>query len=231
MNAAIDIFKTERPDIDVQLHRVPFFLEPQYNELGPEFTESHDERMLRKFGSPEVFESVKRSQALIPRGLEVGMDASVGWTQENLSRRIQSSTLNAHRLVLFIEQAYGVVSSERIYSILNRLHFTEGGVLNDPSLLDRAIEETFEGDIDAINASKAHLLTEKGKSETLELASKVTDEGISGIPTLIVDGQFVVSPTGGTQDVLKALRAATPRNGKPSGKAAFALLNRNRISA
>lgn len=100
------------------LVRVPLFLEPGYINKPPDFWESHDERMLRKFGSMQAFERFKAqhglskvfycdslfviSFVLVPRGREVGLDDSVGYNDENLSRRRQSSTLNAHRLVYYI---------------------------------------------------------------------------------------------------------------------------------
>lgn len=96
--------KGDLNSIDVQLYRVPFFLEPDYNSFPDAFTETHLTRMTRKFGSREAFELVKKSHGLIPRGMEVGLNDSVGWTEENLDRRIQSSTLNAHRLLLFTQQ-------------------------------------------------------------------------------------------------------------------------------
>ena len=84
------------------VRRVPFFLEPDYVHQGENFVESHDTRMLRKFGSMEAFDRFKKSHGLIPRGKEVGLDASCGYTQANLTRRVQSSTLRSHRLVYYL---------------------------------------------------------------------------------------------------------------------------------
>jgi hypothetical protein len=55
-----------------------------------DFTETHDTRMIRKFGSQKAFDRVKISQALVPRGEEVGLDI-IGFIQDNLDKRIQSS--------------------------------------------------------------------------------------------------------------------------------------------
>jgi hypothetical protein len=86
------------------LCRVPFFLEPGYNTKAENFWETHEKRMVRKFGSIEAFERVKASHGLIPRGEEVGLNSSMGYTEENLANRRQSSTLRSHCLVLYVSQ-------------------------------------------------------------------------------------------------------------------------------
>ena len=39
---------------------------------------------------------------IVPRGAEVGLDSSMGYTQEALTNRRQSSTLKSHRLIAYI---------------------------------------------------------------------------------------------------------------------------------
>jgi hypothetical protein len=84
------------------IYRVPFFLEPGYLNQPADFWESHDTRMIRKFGSKEAFDRVKIQHGLVPRAREAGLTESLGFTDENLSNRKQSSTLNAHRLVQYV---------------------------------------------------------------------------------------------------------------------------------
>jgi hypothetical protein len=108
------------------LCRVPFFLEPGYHEgacgaggcassadgVDHSFRELHDTRMLRKFGSMAAFERFKRSHGLVPRGNEVGLNADMGYTEENLARRVQSSTLRSHRLIAYLSQVSGLFYSD-----------------------------------------------------------------------------------------------------------------------
>ena len=60
------MFAAERSDLlpPPELHRVPFFLEPDY---APGYRESHQTRMVRKFGSAERFEAFKKGHGLVPR--------------------------------------------------------------------------------------------------------------------------------------------------------------------
>jgi hypothetical protein len=112
--AAVAVLQAENPNLEILLHRVPFFLEPGYISKPDSFTESHDERMIRKFGSKEAFERVKKAHALIERGRDVGLTAEVGFTQAQLDKRVQSCTLDSHRLVLFVEQQFGTALSEAL---------------------------------------------------------------------------------------------------------------------
>jgi hypothetical protein len=112
--------------------------------------------MIRKFGSIEAFNRVKASHGLIPRGAEVGLDASIGFTQEILDKRIQSSTLNSHRLINYITQKYatatkaeagtsGLKKVEAVYDELNKKHFLDNRILNDKELLIECISSPTVG--------------------------------------------------------------------------------------
>lgn len=189
---------------------------------NPDFTETHEERMVKKFGSKEAFQRVKDSHGLIPRGNEVGLDATVGWTQEQLDKRVQSSTLDSHRLVLHVQQTLGTVISEQLYSILNRKHFLEAGVLNSPALLTSAVHE--------LNLSSEENLrletflndpNRRGTEQVLWAYAKVTgDLGISSIPTLIIDGSVMLSGSSQSDEVLLALNGVMARGG-PTGHRLF----------
>ena len=183
-----------------------------------DFTEPHNTRMVRKFGSMEKFEQVKKSHGLIPRGREAGLDESIGFTQNQLDKRIQSCTINAHRLVLYVSQ-FGLDKSEKLYSILNRKHFTEAGVLNDKKLLRESLEET------GLTGEQFHSAVEflkdgtRGKDEVLEMYEKVQAMGIYSIPTLLVDGQYIVNGAARPYEVLSVLKMLEKE--QPSGKRVF----------
>ena len=106
---------------------------------------------------------------------------------------MQSCTLNSHRLVLYVAAHFGLDRSEQLYSILNRKHFTEAGVLNDPDLLRAAVQE-----LKLSEAQEKQCLAfledpnEPGKEEVLDLLQRVEAVGIHGIPVLIVDGSLLV---------------------------------------
>ena len=126
-------------EVDMELHRVPFFLEPGYIHQAEGWWETHTARMVRKFGSQSAFDQVKSAHRLMPRAREVGLDAD-GWTDANLDRRRQSSTLRAHRLIRWLDETRGWECAERAYAHLHSAHFVEGQLLNDLTVLAGAAE-------------------------------------------------------------------------------------------
>jgi predicted DsbA family dithiol-disulfide isomerase len=174
--------------------------------------------MIRKFGSQEAFDRVKKSHGLIPRGAEVGLDASVGYTQAQLDLRIQSSTLNSHRLILYVAQRFGLGKSEQLYDIFNRRHFLEAGILNDRKLLVDSLEELELKSVD-LEETIAFLDDEsRGTAQVLELYNRVTGMGIYSIPTLLVDGRFSISGAQRASGVLDVLERASDN---PIGQGVF----------
>ena len=115
----MDKLAAERPDLSIELHRVPFFLEPWYVDQPRGWWETHTTRQVRKFGSLEAFERVKAAHCLMPRACEAGLDAC-GWSDENLDARRQSSTMRAHRLIVWLDRTVGWQRAEDAYAALVR---------------------------------------------------------------------------------------------------------------
>lgn len=188
----------------MELHRVPFFLEPWYAQQPDEFWEPHETRMVRKFGSREAFEQVKLSHRLMPRACEAGLDVE-GWTEERLAQRRQSSTLRAHSLIRWLDETRGWEAAEVAYAVLTNGHFVEGGLINDLLLL-RAAAVAAGADADE---AEAYLRAGKGESAVMASAKAVQRFGIHSIPALFVGGTLCVSGAAAADEVLSALRGVS----------------------
>mmetsp|Transcript_744 Transcript_744/g.2029 ORF Transcript_744/g.2029 Transcript_744/m.2029 type:complete len:216 (-) Transcript_744:405-1052(-) len=186
--------------LQTTLHRVPFFLEPDYNAMSEDWSESHESRMCRKFGSKDAFERVKVAHRLMPRAAAAGLSAE-GWTEARLAARVQSSTLRAHRLVLWVERTRGWEAAEECYRVLGTCHFVESKRLNDLTVLRSAAEAA---GVDA-DAAEAYLCSSDGEAEVLAAVDAVSRHGIHSIPTLCVNGQLVISGAASSEEVLAAL--------------------------
>jgi predicted DsbA family dithiol-disulfide isomerase len=93
--------------------------------------------------------------------------------------------------------------AEELYSVLNRKHFIEGGVLNDRSLLLSAIDEI------GLERQKYEdfLSSDEGTQEILEMVDLVHSYGIHSIPVLIINGgQEIVQGAAVTEDIVRKLR-------------------------
>ena len=117
--------------------------------------------MVRKFGSMEAFERVKKAHGLIPRGAEVGLDVSVGFHQPQLDKRVQSSTMNSHRLILYVGEVHGIEACEALYDEINRRHFTEAAILNDKNMLMEAVSTSLNITEEEVKALSSFLNEEK----------------------------------------------------------------------
>src|SRR6478672_4611298 len=89
--------------------RVPFFLEPDYQEDVP-YIESNRDRLVRKWGGRQGWERQKRIHDLKGRGEAAGIKFF------NLDR-LASNTMASHRLIQHIGKTYGLGISERIYDL------------------------------------------------------------------------------------------------------------------
>lgn len=91
--------------------RVPFFLEPHYDE-NKEYEMTNRERLINKWGGPQGWEEQKLRHDLKGRGLEAGIP------HFNLDRKAANS-MASHRLIQYIGKNYGLDISEAIYDKLN----------------------------------------------------------------------------------------------------------------
>ena len=91
--------------------RVPFFLEPGYDETKP-YIESNRDRLIQKWGGMRGWEEQKRRHDLKGRGLLAGIP------HFNLDR-LTANTMASHRLIQNIGKRFGLHVSEAVYDRLN----------------------------------------------------------------------------------------------------------------
>jgi len=214
----MDEFAEERaaagmPAVPVELHRVPFFLEPWYVNQPDDFWETHYTRQTRKFGSVEAFERVKLAHRLMPRAAEAGLDVE-GWSDENLDNRRQSSTLRAHRLIRWLDQTLGWQKAEEAYAHLHDAHFVRQKLLNDTEVL---VGAAVAAGADA-DAAADFLRGEEQASTIMELTHCVHEMGIQSIPMLLIGGHLTVSGAAGKDEVLMGLRRAATSSPPSRGR-------------
>jgi hypothetical protein len=91
--------------------RVPFFLEPHYDE-SKSYETTNRERLVEKWGGVAGWEKQKRRHDLKGRGKEAGIP------HFNLDR-LAANSMASHRLIQHIGKTYGLAVSEAIYDKLN----------------------------------------------------------------------------------------------------------------
>lgn len=196
--------------------RVPFFLEPNYDE-SKAFVETNRDRLIRKWGGKDGWERQKRNHDLKGRGLEAGIP------HFNLDR-LAANSMASHRLIQMIGKTCGLAASEAVYDLLNIYYFVEGNSLNDrPKLAavvaDKLREVMNDGET-TLSASELldFLNGDEGRAEIEQAVDTLQQLGISGIPKFIIEGRTVVdgaAPSEVFVDVFREIEKSGTVHGGP----------------
>ena len=191
--------------------RVPFFLEPNYDESKP-FVESNRERLIKKWGGPAGWEEQKRRHNLKGRGQDAGIP------HFNLDR-LAANSMASHRLIQHLGKNYGLNVSEAIYDKLNEYYFVEGHSLNDKPLLAKTVAAELSNILDSGSDSPSEeqllkfLNGNEGRKEILAAIEALHELGVHGIPKFIIEGAHVVDGAA-TSDVFVQLFRDIERRGE-----------------
>jgi predicted DsbA family dithiol-disulfide isomerase len=187
--------------------RVPFFLEPHYDEDKP-FIESNRERLVKKWGGKRGWEVQKNSHDLKGRGVEAGIP------HFNLDR-LTSNTMASHRLIQHLGKTYGLAVSEAAYDRLNVYYFVEGHALNDRPRLASVIVELLSGLVTDNVPTEQHILDflngDEGRAEILEALDTLDRLGVHSIPQFIVEGKTVVDGAARSDTFVRIFREIEAR--------------------
>jgi predicted DsbA family dithiol-disulfide isomerase len=133
----------------------------------------------KKFGGPE------RAEAIIAhvsaRAAEVGLDF-------RMDRALRANTLLAHRLIWMAGQPDSPVAQDAMKERLLRAYFHDGANIGDPDVLaDCAAEVGFDRD-------EVHefLASGRGTDEVRAELDHASDNGITAVPTYVVNGRWAI---------------------------------------
>jgi len=162
-----------KPEIPVELHFRPYFLNPWIPREGV----SREEYLTTKFGSPERYRGIAKrvAEAAAAEGLTYAID----------SIKRQPNTLDCHRLILWAGQTG---NAARMKQRLMDLYFTEGGDLTDPDVLVSAAADC---GLDA-DLVRQRLATDEDVARIEREANSAKEAGIDGVPCFILGGVLAV---------------------------------------
>ncbi|MDO9410976.1 MAG: DsbA family oxidoreductase [Pseudolabrys sp.] len=163
-----------RPDIKVEVHYRPYFL----NDWIPREGISRDEYLTKKFGSPARYKDIaKRVQAAA---------AEEGLVYASDKMKSQPNTVDAHRLIRWAD---AIGKAPQMKQRLMDLYFTEGGDLTQRDVLVQAAADI------GLNADtvRADLATDKDVDAIEAESQEAKQAGIEGVPCFILGGKFAIS--------------------------------------
>jgi predicted DsbA family dithiol-disulfide isomerase len=201
--------------------RVPYFLEPDYDERKPHM-HSNRKRLVKKWGGQQGWERQKNQHDLKGRGLEAGIP------HFNLDR-LAANSMASHRLIQYLGRTYGLDVSEAIYDVLNVYYFVDGHSLNDrprlAQVVSQALEKLWRNDGTQRVPPTPEVLLEflngnEGRAEIEEAIATLYQMGVSGIPKFIIEGRSLVDGAA-RPDVFVRLFREIEERGQVAGGAMF----------
>ena len=200
LDRALAELRVSRPDLDVRVNWLPFFLNPDTPAAG----EPYREFLEAKFGGPI------KAEAVLDKVRAVAADDGLVYAFERIQTR--PNTLAAHRL-MYRAQAQGQ-KPERIQALGHALftaHFQEGRDIGDLDTL---------ADIATACGERREAVREwlagRGEVDKVKrMAEGVRRQGIEGVPFFILNRKMALS---GAQSaaVLGAAILQSLETGKPS---------------
>jgi predicted DsbA family dithiol-disulfide isomerase len=175
------------PDVLVEIHWRPFFLNPWVPREGID----RDTYLETKFGSVEAYKGIA--------GRVVAAAAEEGLLYRPELVKRQPNTIDCHRLIHWADvQGKAAEMKQR----LMELYFKDGGDLTDTDVLVRAATDCGL-DADDIRRRLA-------SDEDVELISAhardASDKGISGVPTFVFAQKYAVSGAQPAEQLARAIR-------------------------
>jgi predicted DsbA family dithiol-disulfide isomerase len=175
------------PDVPVELHWRPFFLNPWVPREGI----SREEYLTKKFGSVEAYKNIA--------GRVVAAASEEGLVYRPDQVRRQPNTTDCHRLIHWAE-ATGKAAEMK--QRLMELYFRDGGDLTDPEVLVQAAADC---GLDAADMRR-RLATDEDVALVSGDAQEAADKGISGVPTYVFAQKYAVSGAQPAEMLARAIR-------------------------
>ena len=191
LDQALQLWRAERPDSDVEVRWQPYFLNPDTPESG----EPYRPFLEKKFGGPKQLEEIWQ------RVSEAGRKAGIEFAFEKIELR--ANTLNAHRLIHHA-QTGGGSAIEDLIEALFAAQFLEGRHIGDRAML-AAVAAECGMDREAV---QRYLGSDEDAEEVRAAAAKMQRMGISGVPFFIFNKRLAASGAQPPEALLKAMREA-----------------------
>jgi predicted DsbA family dithiol-disulfide isomerase len=178
------------PDVPVEVHWRPFFLNPWVPREGI----SRDEYLTAKFGSVDAYKGI--AQRVVAAAGEEGLSY-----RPDLVRR-QPNTIDCHRLIYWAEKSPSGDKSAAMKQRLMELYFRDGGDLTDREVLVQAAADV---GLDADDVRR-RLATDEDVERISARAQEAADKGISGVPTYVFAQKYAVSGAQPPEQLARAIR-------------------------
>ncbi len=169
----------------------------------------------RKFGGPE------RAAAIFEQMTATAANEGV---QFDFSRAVRANTIRSHRLLWWALQQYDTTAQAMLKENLMAGYFTFGRDLGDvDTLIDIGLTTlspftSSQSDAPELSAEslRSFLLSDLGVEEVRRDIDEAFTNGITGVPTYMIDGQWAIPGAQDTETFERVLRRALDRRSTES---------------
>jgi predicted DsbA family dithiol-disulfide isomerase len=175
------------PDVPVEVHWRPFFLNPWVPREGI----SREEYLTTKFGSVDAYKGIA--------GRVVTAAGEEGLTYRPDLVERQPNTIDCHRLIHWAE---AIGKAAEMKQRLMELYFRDGGDLTKTDVLVQAAADCGLPADDV----RARLATDEDVALISAQAQEASDKGISGVPTFVFAQKYAVSGAQAADLLARAIR-------------------------
>ena len=189
----------QRPDLDVTLQWRPFQLQPDLPKEGRDFQTMLEE----KFGGGD------RVERMFERIRQMGREDGLTFNFDAIE--VAPNTADAHRLILWAQEAYGTEDGDALATTLFRAYFTDGRNVSDRDVLVDCADET---DLDA-DGARAMLDGDDYAGAVRESQQRAQRQGITGVPCYVFDDRQALTgaqPVDAFLEVFDAVQAESTRS-------------------
>lgn len=182
------------PAVTIEVHHRAFELDPSSPE---NYSQSLPELLSKKYGM-----TVEQAEAQHVRMEKAASALGMSW---DMQRCQPSNTFHAHRLIALAKtQGLEEPMTERLF----RSYFCEGGRPADRTLLAALANDVGVTGVDALlegDAFAEHVREDEAIAQEL---------GITGVPSILIDGRFMVMGAQGADEILSVMERAWARRQK-----------------
>jgi predicted DsbA family dithiol-disulfide isomerase len=175
------------PDVPVEVHFRPFFLNPWVPREGI----SREDYLTTKFGSVDAYKGIA--------GRVVAAAGEEGLTYRPDLVKRQPNTIDCHRLIHWAE---AIGKAPEMKQRLMELYFRDGGDLTDTEVLVKAAADV---GLDASDVRK-RLASDEDVELISAQAQEASDKGISGVPTFVLAQKYAISGAQAPELLARAIR-------------------------
>jgi predicted DsbA family dithiol-disulfide isomerase len=184
-------------EIDVELRYRPYQLDPRAPAIG---TTPVVDAYARKFGGPE------RAAAIIDHVTGLAAEEGLAF---RMDRALRANTLLAHRLLWWADRPGAPVDQDVLKERLLQAYFVDGLDVGDPVTLGTLLSELGVDPADAAGVLEG----DDGHAEVMELLGFANDNGITAVPTYVIDGTWAVPGAQDPDTFVQVLRRMVERRG------------------